>query len=159
MAIRHQTEHYSKRPLVYIFHNTIDEASHSQSPFEVIAACRKAIQQLAVLINRLHASWNVNYVMLTADHGFIYNDIHFEEKDKHSIKTDCIEKKTRYYLTNSQQAIDGIAKFPLQSASGMSSKSRSNSRSARNKSVGSPGGYNFAHGGATLQEMIILLFL
>ena len=27
-----------KRPLVYIFHDTIDEASHSQSPFEVIAA-------------------------------------------------------------------------------------------------------------------------
>ena len=145
-----------KRPLVYIFHNTIDEASHSQSPFEVIAACRKAIQQLAVLINRLHASWNVNYVMLTADHGFIYNDIHFEEKDKHSIKDDCIEKKTRYYLTNSQQAIDGIAKFPLQSASGMSSKEAVQiAVPLGTNRLAAPGGYNFAHGGATLQEMII----
>jgi uncharacterized protein (TIGR02687 family) len=145
-----------KRPLVYIFHNTIDEASHSQSPFEVIAACRKAIQQLAVLINRLHASWNVNYVMLTADHGFIYNDIRFEEKDKHSIKDDCIEKKTRYYLTNSQQAIDGIAKFPLQSASGMSSKEAVQiAVPLGTNRLAAPGGYNFAHGGATLQEMII----
>ena len=29
-----------KRPLVYIFHDTIDEASHSQSPFDVFASCR-----------------------------------------------------------------------------------------------------------------------
>ena len=145
-----------KRPLVYIFHNTIDEASHSQSPFEVIAACRKAIQQLAVLINRLHASWNVNYVMLTADHGFIYNDIHFEEKDKHSIKDDCIEKKTRYYLTNSQQTIDGIAKFSLQAASGMSAKEAVQiAVPLGTNRLAAPGGYNFAHGGATLQEMII----
>jgi hypothetical protein len=94
--------------------------------------------------------------MLTADHGFIYNDIRFEEKDKHSIKDDCIEKKTRYYLTNSQQAIDGIAKFPLQSASGMSSKEAVQiAVPLGTNRLAAPGGYNFAHGGATLQEMII----
>ena len=37
---------FFKKPLVYIFYNTIDEASHSQSPFEVIRACRTAIEQL-----------------------------------------------------------------------------------------------------------------
>ena len=29
---------------------------------------------------------NVANVLLTADHGFLYNDMKFEEKDKHSIK-------------------------------------------------------------------------
>lgn len=82
-----------KRPLVYIFHDTIDEASHSQNPFNVIGACRTAIDQLSVLIKRLHSTWNVTNVVLTADHGFLYNDMRFEDKDKHSITDSYIEKK------------------------------------------------------------------
>lgn len=87
------TRELFKRPLVYIFHDTIDEASHSQSPFEVISACRKAIDQLSVLIKRLHATWNVTNVVLTADHGFLYNDMKFEDKDKHNITDASVEKK------------------------------------------------------------------
>lgn len=145
-----------KHPLVYIFHDTIDEASHSQSPFEVISACRKAIEQLTVLIKRLHATWNVNNVILTADHGFLYNDIKFEDKDKHSITDMSIEKKTRYYLTTSSEKVEGIVKIPLDKVSAI--------RSTIPVSVAVPvgtnrlaasGGYNFAHGGASLQEMII----
>lgn len=145
-----------KRPLVYIFHDTIDEASHSQSPFEVISACRKAIEQLAVLIPRLHSTWNVSNVVLTSDHGFIYNDIKFEDKDKHSITDPSIEKKTRYYISENRDAVEGVIKFPLDKVSAI--------RSAIQLFVGVPigtnrlaaaGGYNFAHGGASLQEMII----
>lgn len=145
-----------KRPLVYIFHNTIDEASHSQSPFEVISACRRAIEQLASLVNSLHASWNVTNVILTADHGFVYNDMQFEDKDKHSISEDCIEKKTRYYLTHSNQPVIGIEKFPLQMVSGMATTEDTYVAvpSGTNR-LAAPGGYNFAHGGATLQEMLI----
>lgn len=145
-----------KRSLVYIFHNTIDEASHSQRPFKVISACREAINQLSVLIRLLHATWNVNNVILTSDHGFIYNDIRFEEKDKHSITEDCIEKKTRYYLTNSNKTVEGIAKFPLESVSGMTADPAVYvAVPLGSNRLAAPGGYNFAHGGATLQEMII----
>ena len=145
-----------KRPLVYIFYDTIDEAGHSQSPFEAIGACRKAIGQLSVLVNRLHASWNVTNVLLTSDHGFLYNDMKFEEKDKHSVTDPVIEKKTRYYLTGCDKAVEGIVKFPLAKVSSV--------KSAEPVFVAVPegtnrlaasGGYNFAHGGASLQEMII----
>lgn len=145
-----------KRPLVYIFHDTIDEASHSQSPFEVISACRKAIGQLAVLIKRLHATWNVNNVILTADHGFLYNDIKFEDKDKHSITETCLEKKTRYYLTESCETIEGVVKFPLNKVSAIkSATSVFVAVPVGTNRLAAPGGYNFAHGGASLQEMII----
>lgn len=145
-----------KRPLVYIFHDTIDEASHSQNPFNVIGACRTAIDQLSVLIKRLHSTWNVTNVVLTADHGFLYNDMRFEDKDKHSITDSYIEKKTRYYITESTEAIEGIIKFPLEKVSAIKSQTP--------LYVGVPigtnrlaatGGYNFAHGGTSLQEMII----
>jgi hypothetical protein len=145
-----------KRPLVYIFHDVIDENSHPQNPFEIIRSCRTAINQLVVLVKRLHATWNVVNVIVTADHGFIYNDIHFEEKDKHSIDEVCIEKKTRYYLTESMTQMDGIVKMPLGKVSGIStSKSIYVAVPIGTNRLAAPGGYNFAHGGATLQEMLI----
>ena len=145
-----------KRPLVYIFHNTIDEASHSQSPFEVIRACRTAIEQLSVLIKRLHASWNVTNVILTSDHGFIYNDMQFEDKDKHSVNEDFIEKKTRYYLTNNDSPIEGITKYPLHSVSSIKTNNETYvAVPIGTNRMAASGGYNFAHGGATLQEMIV----
>lgn len=145
-----------KQPLVYIFHDTIDEASHSQSPFEVINACRKAINQLSVLIKRLHATWNVNNIILTADHGFIYNDIKFEDKDKHSIVDCSIEKKTRYYITNNNEDVEGVMKFPLGSVSGISAATDTYvAVPIGTNRLAAPGGYNFAHGGASLQELII----
>jgi len=145
-----------KHPLVYIFHDVIDENSHPQNPFEVIRSCRTAINQLVVLVKRLHATWNVVNVIVTADHGFIYNDIHFEEKDKHSIDEVCIEKKTRYYLTESMAQMDGIVKIPLDKVSGIStSKPVYVAVRIGTNRLAAPGGYNFAHGGATLQEMLI----
>ncbi len=145
-----------KHPLVYIFHDVIDENSHPQNPFEIIRSCRTAINQLSALVKRLHATMNVANVIVTADHGFIYNDIHFEEKDKHSINEVCIEKKTRYYLTDSQKQDIGIVKMPLEKVSGItSSKSIYVAVPVGTNRLAAPGGYNFAHGGGALQEMII----
>ena len=145
-----------KHPLVYIFHDVIDENSHPQNPFEIIRSCRTAINQLVVLVKRLHATWNVVNVMVTADHGFIYNDIHFEEKDKHSINEPSIEKKTRYYLTNSMIDVEGIFKFPLEKVSGITSTTPTFvAVPVGTNRLAAPGGYNFAHGGAALQEIII----
>lgn len=145
-----------KHPLVYIFHDTIDEASHSQSPFEVINACRKAIEQLTVLVKRLHATWNVANVVVTADHGFIYNDIKFEDKDKHSIVDSTVEKKTRYYITNNNSDIEGVIKFPIDKVSGIKAPTPTwVAVPCGTNRLAAPGGYNFAHGGASLQEIII----
>ena len=145
-----------KRPLVYIFHDTIDDAGHSQSPFDVINACRKAIGQLTVLVKRLHATWNVTNVLLTADHGFLYNDMKFEDKDKHSIVESAIEKKTRYYLTDSNERVEGIVKFPLDKVSSIKSINPVMVAVPEGTNrLAASGGYNFAHGGASLQEMII----
>ena len=145
-----------KRPLVYIFHDVIDENSHPQNPFEIIRSCRTAINQLVVLVKRLHATWNVANVIVTADHGFIYNDIHFEEKDKHSVNDASIEKKTRYYLTNSTVDVEGIVKFPLEKVSGISASMPTFvAVPIGTNRLAAPGGYNFAHGGAALQEMLI----
>ena len=145
-----------KHPLVYIFHDVIDENSHPQNPFEIIRSCRTAINQLSALVKRLHATMNVANVVITADHGFIYNDIRFEEKDKHSINEACIEKKTRYYFADNMMQAEGVVKMPLNKVSGITvSKPVYVAVPIGTNRLAAPGGYSFAHGGASLQEMII----
>ncbi len=145
-----------KHPLVYLYHDTIDDAGHGQNPVDVIDACRRSIEQLSSLVKSLHATMNVANVIVTADHGFLYNDIPFEEKDKHVISDSDIEKKTRYYLSTNPDWVEGIVKFPFDKVSGISSDTsvfvcvpKGTNR------IAASGGYNFAHGGASLQEMII----
>ena len=145
-----------KSSLVIIYHDTIDEASHNQSTFDVIHACQRAVEQLTALVRRCHATWNVNNVLVTADHGFIYNDMKFGDKDKHSITEEVIEKKTRYYLTSSSAPVDGIIKFPLSEVSAIESSAPVFVAVPEGTNrLAAPGGYNFAHGGATLQELIV----
>ena len=142
-----------KHPLVYIFHDVIDENSHPQNPFEIIRSCRTAINQLSALVKRLHATMNVANVVITADHGFIYNDIHFEEKDKHSINEACIEKKTRYYFADNMMQAEGVVKMPLNKVSGITiSKPVYVAVPIGTNRLAAPGGYSFAHGGASLRS-------
>ncbi len=140
-----------KRPLVYVFHNTIDEAGHNG---DVVDACRRSIQQIAKLVKSLHATFNVANVAITSDHGFLYNDIEFEEKDKQTIGEEAIEKKTRYYLTPSDEKVFGVAKFRLPDVSGMDEDIYVAVPTGTNR-FAAPGGYQFAHGGAALQELIV----
>ncbi len=145
-----------KKPLLYVFHNLIDESSHSQSPFETIRSCRATINNLVEFVNSLHASWNVSDVIITSDHGFIYNDMKFQDKDKHSITDSNIEKKTRYYITDNNLEVEGIEKFPLNKVSSIESTTPLFvAVPTGTNRLAASGGYNFAHGGATLHEMII----
>lgn len=142
--------------IVYIFHDTIDQAGHSQSPFEVIDSCKKSIEQLRKLINLLHGSWNIYDIALTADHGFLYNDVQFEEKDKHAIVDIASEKKTRYYLTSDASEREGICKYPLNEVSAIETTTPMYvAVPIGTNRLAAPGGYSFAHGGASLQEMIV----
>ena len=80
----------------------------------------------------------------------------FEEKDKHSITDSAIEKKTRYYLTDSNEAFEDIVKFPLDKVSSIESATPLQvAVPIGTNRLAAPGGYNFAHGGASIQEMII----
>ena len=144
-----------KRQLIYIFHNTIDKDGHDGGAYELTRACTTAISQLSKLIKNLHSSVNVTNVILTSDHGFLYNDIEFEEKDKQAVQEDTIERKTRYYLTSSKDGIVNVDKFYLRDVSEMKEDVIVAVPSGTNRFNAPGGGYSFTHGGASLQEMII----
>lgn len=146
-----------KRPLSYIFHNVVDSLGHDGGPVSLPQACENAVEELYSFIKFLLDYANITNVILTADHGFIYNDIRFEDKDKFRVDEIAMEKTSRYYLTNSTGYVTGIAKFAFNSVHGANDDS--------NTIVAVPEGtnrlyiqgsnYQFAHGGASLQELII----
>lgn len=151
----HKNREYFKLPLIYIFHNAIDESGHLNDPAAIVDACRTSINKLRDFIQRLHASYNIHNVILTADHGFLFEDKEFAEKDKHPVKEDCIEKKTRYYLTRRDDPQEGITKFRLTEVSGMTDHTVYVAVPDGTNRMAAPGGYQFAHGGASLQELLI----
>lgn len=146
-----------KHPLVYIFHDVIDKTGHDGNAKQIVNSCRDAITELKKMIPKIHASYNVTEVYITSDHGFLFNDIMFADKDKHKIEEDCLERRTRYYLTKSKDEVSGVVKFPLNEVSGMVNVGDVMVAvpMGTNRFAAPSGGYMFTHGGAALQELII----
>ena len=146
-----------KHSLVYIFHDIIDKTGHDGNAKQVVQSCHEAITELATMIPKIHASYNVTEVYVTSDHGFLFNDIEFAEKDKHKISEETLERSSRYYLTNSDKEISGIVKFPLDEVSAMvnSADVFVAVPQGTNRLAAPSGGYMFTHGGASMQELII----
>ena len=146
-----------KHSLVYIFHDVIDKHGHNGTSKEIVTNCRTAIKELATMIPKIHASYNVTEVYVTSDHGFLFNDIQFAEKDKHKINEECLERSTRYYLTNSEKEEPGVIKFRLDTVSGILNACNVMVAvpQGTNRFAAPSGGYMFTHGGAALQEIVI----
>jgi hypothetical protein len=137
-------------------HNTIDKKSHGATAKAVADSCRDAINELDDLVHKIHETYNVTEVYITSDHGFLFNDQEFKEKDKHKVAEDVLEKSSRYYLTKVADAVTGIVKFPLSEVSEMNAEGIYVAvPEGTNRMAAPSGGYLFTHGGASLQELII----
>ena len=146
-----------KHPLVYIFHDVIDKTGHDGNAKQIVNSCRDAITELKKMIPKIHVSYNVTEIYITSDHGFLFNDIMFADKDKHKIEEEYLERSTRYYLTKSKDKVSGVVKFPLSEVSGMVNVGDVMVAipEGTNRFAAPSGGYMFTHGGAALQELII----
>ena len=115
---------------------------------KVTQACREAIAELGTMIPKIHASYNVTEVYVTSDHGFLFNDIVFAEKDKHKIEEETLERSSRYYLTTSNKEVNGIIKFPLDEVSAMVNVGDVFVAvpQGTNRLAAPSGGYMFTHG-------------
>jgi len=145
-----------KRQLVYVLHDMIDDKSHGQTAKEVANNCREAIAELAKFVYSLHMTLNCYNVIITSDHGFLFNDLKFEDKDKISIKEESIDSTSRYYLTHISDNVEGIAKFNMADSTPIETEEETYIATPLGTNrFAAPGGYVYTHGGASLQEMIV----
>ncbi len=155
--------------VVYIYHDTIDEASHT-SDTAVFSACDKAISELKNLVRIIVNEFGGTNILITADHGFLYTYSPLTEDDKvgknefydvdreniNDLKKEsakrCVEYGRRYAIV--QKGVQPNYLLPVKFLDGKSDFGGFAPReSIRIKMNG--GGMNFVHGGISLQEMVV----
>ena len=122
-------------------------------------AVESAIYEIDKMVRKLATSLNVTNIIVTSDHGFIYNREHLESIDKLETKdfdkSKMLESNKRFILSEQDISIKNTHKFSMDSIV----NSDKNMYvyvpwgDLRFKSQG--GGVNFAHGGASLQEIVL----
>ena len=140
--------------VVYIYHDTIDEASHTSDTI-VFSACDKAISELKNLVRIIVNEFGGTNILITADHGFLYTYSPLTEDDKvdkTSFNGMDVEYGRRYAIM--QKGAQPNYLLPVKLLDGKTEfDGFAPMESIRIKMNG--GGMNFVHGGISLQEMVV----
>ncbi|MEA5566668.1 BREX-1 system phosphatase PglZ type A [Anabaena sp. UHCC 0399] len=141
--------------LIYIYHNVIDAiGDQASSERQVFSACDTAIKELLKLVKRICNSLNGTNVIITADHGFLYQRHPIQEADKRPIPSDeaVLESKRRYLLATNQVSDSTLLHFslPYVTENLLAIVPRGTLRFAVQGA-----GSQFVHGGASLQEICV----
>lgn len=140
--------------IVYIYHDKIDEASHTADNL-VFPACDDAINEIKNIVRIICNEFGGTRIFITADHGFLYTYSPLTEDakvDKNSFHQMDVEYGRRYAIMEQGAEPDYLlpVKF-LDEESGLTAFApRENIRIKM-----SGGGLNFVHGGISLQEMVV----
>ena len=140
--------------VVYIYHDTIDEASHTADTM-VFPACDDAIQELKNLTTIICNDFGATHILFTADHGFLYTYSPLTEDDKidrTGFINRIVEYGRRFAIMRKGPDPDYLQK--VQFLDGQSEYDAfAPKENVRIKMNGS--GLNFVHGGISLQEMVV----
>ena len=139
--------------VVYIYHDTIDEAGHLES--SIFTACDTAIEELKNMVRIIANEWGGANIIITSDHGFLYTHSPLTEDDKVDKTTEGdqdVEIGRRYAIM--QKGAQPQYLLPVKFLGGDTAYDAFAPReSIRIKMKG--GGMNFVHGGISLQEMVV----
>jgi uncharacterized protein (TIGR02687 family) len=145
-----------KHDLIYIYHNRIDKTGDDKTSEEkVFEAVEDEIEFLMDMLKKI-ANMNGNNMILTSDHGFIYQNNQLEESDfiESNHKGD-IWKENRRFVIGENLKGDNSTKSFKGSNLGLNSDANVLIPKSINRLRIKGAGSRFVHGGASLQEIII----
>ncbi len=139
--------------VVYIYHDTIDEAGHLEK--DIFGACDEAIDELKNMVRIIANEFGGANILITSDHGFLYTHSPLNEDDKvdeTGFVNRIIEYGRRFAIMMKDSDPDYLQKVKFLDGEtdydGFAPK-----ENIRIKMKG--GGMNFVHGGISLQEMVV----
>lgn len=144
---------FSGKKIVYIYHNTIDNAGeHSEN--KIFDACDDAINELYSLVEDLHKTFSGVELYITADHGFFYRRGKIESFGKISKDTNATKQKKRYSYSNTKSDTEGLLSINLDY---LFDKDAGYVNIPKGNTIfGTQGsGINYVHGGALPHEIVI----
>lgn len=146
-----------KNKVVYIYHDVIDSIGDKRvSERRTFNAVVEAIRELKLFIPKLHHSYNVAKVLITADHGFVYNDRGIEEKDKQSASgLNAIQTHNRFEIVDDANEPHMGYKIPLSATTKFREDLSVITPLSINRYKKQGVGHQFVHGGGALQELLV----
>jgi len=143
--------------VVYIYHNQIDAVGDKRdSEKRVFEAVDETLETLILIIKKLAAA-NANNLLITADHGFLYQDRALEESDfADTVKDsgDAIYRGRRFIVGKDLPEHSSLRKFQA-SELGFSGDLEIQIPKSVNRLRLQGAGSRFVHGGASLQEIAL----
>lgn len=144
----------SSARLIYIYHNIIDAiGDKAASEHKVLEACEQAINELVKLVKKICNSLNGTNVLITADHGFLYQRRLISEAEKRPLpKSEKVLETNRRYVLGNNLEVPGSLYFslPYESRGAIAIVPRGSLRFAVQGA-----GAQYVHGGASLQEICV----
>ena len=151
-------EFIAGKRLVYVYHDEIDaRGDKAATEGDTFEAVRKTIRELADLVRYVVNNLNGNYVVITADHGFLFTETAPGDPDRSRLEdkpAGTVIAKKRYLLGYDlpphEQAWRGDTAVTAEAGGGMRFwVPKGNNR------FHFTGGARFVHGGAMLQEIVV----
>ena len=144
--------------IVYIYHDAIDaigdKAVTEDKTFE---ACRSALDELKDLVTRVINRLNASRIVITADHGFLFQQKMLSSVDKTSLQNkpaNAIEAKKRYIVGTNLSNDDACWKGKIRNTA--NGKCETDFLLPKGiQRFHFVGGAKFVHGGAMLQEICV----
>lgn len=147
--------------VVYIYHNLIDATGDkTASEGQVFEAAERAIQDLEQLVRRL-AGNNANNLIVTADHGFIFQNRPIHEGDYSPAEVrgkKITHRDRRFVLGTGLEETPGLTWFTSRAA-GLEGETEILIPRSIGRLRLSGSGSRFVHGGAALQEVVVPVLL
>ena len=148
---------FRNNDVVYIYHNCIDSVGDKRDTEEkVFEAANQALEELVNIVRKL-SNANVTNMLVTADHGFIFQNRAIEESDYSGVDVEgdvILYRDRRFALGRELKQKDGLRKF-ASSALGLTGDVEVQIPKSINRLRLKGSGSRYVHGGASLQEVVI----
>jgi uncharacterized protein (TIGR02687 family) len=150
-------ELFKQNDVLYIYHNRIDHVGDKvQSESQAFEAAQQTLVELVKLVKKLTAT-NATNLLITADHGFIYQHRPLEESDFSQAEPagQAILYRDRRFVLGRGLATSSSLHHFSSSQLGLSGEVEIQLSKSINRMRLQGSGSRFVHGGATLQEVVV----
>lgn len=150
---------FRDKKLIYIYHNWIDAIGDKKvSEYHTFESSKECISQLERLVKRLYNDYAIGQILLTADHGFLFNYEKISDATSQifPIVDNVLEKGSRFAISNEAPESDETYHFPLANTTNIDTDTqviipKGINRFRKQGNVG----VQFVHGGVSLQEVVV----
>jgi len=148
---------YQQHQILYVYHNRIDATGDKHgTERQVFEAAERTLQELVELVKRL-ANANATNILVTADHGFLFQDSGLDETGYLSVSPhgDNIAFQARRYVLGTGLKPDLAFKTFTPAQLGLASDFEVQIPKSIHRLRLKGSGARFVHGGAALQEVVV----